>query len=191
MTIRLHVFDAGGHFGRALPKIKRTLSAAIEHVRAASTLTDVDMVVHPVDFGSDQYAISAFTSGAHNVHIGIERSELSSDDLEDDLYRAVIHELHHALRWRYLEKRWTVGETIVLEGLALLADHDAAGPQDYTDRPLSDPTRALAHVKTIRSDMVNQHRAWLFSPEEAQPGAAARVYTLGTLLMSAALRETG
>ncbi|MEM7489048.1 MAG: DUF2268 domain-containing putative Zn-dependent protease [Pseudomonadota bacterium] len=189
MTIRVHVFDAGGHFGRALPRIRRTIAAAIEHVRASSTLENVDIAVHPADFGSDQFPISAFTTGPHNIHIGIERSQLRSEDLEEELYRSTVHELHHALRWRYLGARWTVGETVVLEGLALLADHAAAGPEDFTDRPLADPARAISHLKNIQGEQVSHHRAWLYSPEEAQPGAAARVYTLGTLLMTATLQE--
>ncbi|MEM7643133.1 MAG: DUF2268 domain-containing putative Zn-dependent protease [Pseudomonadota bacterium] len=187
MTIRTHVFDAGGHFGRALPTIRRTLAAAVDHVSQVSALDNVDMVVQPVDFGTDQYPIAAFTSGPHNIHIGIERSQLRSEDLEDELYRSTIHELHHALRWRHLTKPWTVGEMVTLEGLALLADHAAAGPQDEVDRPLSDPDRALADLAAIRCDPLSRHRAWLYSSEDAQPGGVGRVYALGALLMSAAL----
>ncbi|MEM9796976.1 MAG: DUF2268 domain-containing putative Zn-dependent protease [Pseudomonadota bacterium] len=187
MTIRLHILDSGCHFGRRLPLIRRTLEAAIHHVEQRSDLSNVDMAVHPIDFGHDQFPISAFTMGPHNIHIGIERSQLSSEELEPDLYRFTIHELHHALRWRHVAKVWTVAEAVVLEGLAVLADHDAAGPQDLTDRPLSAPEDALATLAVIRGDRLEGQRDWLYSSETAQPGGIGRVYSVGHLVMKSAL----
>jgi hypothetical protein len=191
MTIRLVIFDAGGFFARRLPTIRRTLTCAIEHVTAASGLSDVDLVVHPVDFGFDQFPVAAFTMGPHNVHVGIERSQLNSEELEPELFRTTVHELHHAFRWPHVLRRWTVEEIVVLEGLAVLADHMAAGPQDGVDRPLDDPEQALSDLNDIRGDGLSGKRSWLYSSEDAQPGGIARVYTLGHLLMTAATGRLG
>lgn len=186
MTIRCQILDAGGHFRRRGPTIRRAVASAVDYVERASPLSNVDLIVHPTDFGRDQFAIAAFTMGPHNIHIGIERSQLSSEDLEADVYRTTIHELHHALRWRAIG-RWTVAEAVILEGLALLADHMAAGPQDWLDRPLSNVDKALDYVIEHRHHRLEQHRGWLYTSEPEQPGAVARAYTVGLMLMRRAL----
>ena len=190
MTIRVQILDAGGFFRRREPMIRRTVKAAVGHVEAASDLTDVDLIVHPTDFGRDQFSIAAFTMGPHNIHVGVERSQLSSDDLEADLFRTTVHELHHAARWRHI-KRWTVAEAVILEGLALLADHEIAGPQDSTDRPLADVRTALDYVVDHRAEKLEGHRNWLYTSEPEQPGAVPRIYTVGLLTMRAALKRLG
>ncbi|MBM2577355.1 hypothetical protein JQC91_13685 [Jannaschia sp. Os4] len=188
MTIRTHILDAGGLFGRRLPKVNRTVDAAVTYVCKRSRLTNVDLVVQPTDFGRDRMAVDAFCMSGHSVHVGIEREALTSDDWEDDLYRAVVHELHHALRWRHV-RRWTVGEALVLEGLALLADQAAAGPQDVTQRPMEDYDGALDYIHVHRDAPIHGHQRWLYSPEPEQPGAGHRIYTAGHHLMRAALRD--
>ena len=185
MTIRVQILDAGGFFRRRLPLIRRTVETAVAYVEERSALMDVDLIVHPTDFGRDQFAIAAFTMGPNNIHIGVERSQLSSEELEGDLYRTTIHELHHALRWRQIT-RWTVGEAVILEGLALLADHEACGPQEGVDRPLSDVTGALRYVAEHSDAKLENHRSWLYTSEAAQPGGVARAYTVGLLVMRAA-----
>ena len=185
-TIRFQILDAGGHFRRRAPAIRRAVAAAVAYVEAVSDLSNVDLIVHPTDFGRDQFAIAAFTMGPHNVHIGVERSQLSSDDLEAEVYRTTIHELHHALRWRSIG-RWTVAEAVILEGLALLADRAAAGRQDSVDRPLWNTEQALAYVVRHYDHRLEDHRNWLYTSEAEQPGAVARAYTVGLLLMQGAL----
>ncbi|MEM8824294.1 MAG: DUF2268 domain-containing putative Zn-dependent protease [Pseudomonadota bacterium] len=187
MTIRLQILDAGGHFRRRRPLIRRIMTEAIDYAVARSDLSNVDLVVHPTDFGADQFPVSAFTMGPHNIHIGIERSQLGSDDLELDIFRAAVHELHHAHRWRFVHRSWTVAEALTLEGLAVLADQQAAGPQDGIDRPLHDPAGALGHVASIRDNPIERHRNWLYQAEATQPGGFARIYTIGNLLLGAAL----
>jgi hypothetical protein len=192
MTVRLRIFDAGDHFKRRLPLIRRSVTAAIDHAAEHSGLADVDVVVHPKDQGPDQWAVEAFTLGPHNVHIGVERSELSSEELETDLFRCAVHELHHAWRWGLMGRRtWSVGEAIVLEGLAMLADHAAAGPQHDVDRPLDEPCRAMREFAAIRHEPVARHRAWLHSPEPSQPGGVSRLYSVGRVVMRAAILEKG
>jgi len=164
------------------------VQAAVTHVEAVSDLTDVDLIVHPTDFGRDQFSIAAFTMGPNNIHIGIERSQLSSEDLEPDLLRTTVHELHHALRWRHVG-RWTMGEAVILEGLALIADHAVGGPQDGVDRPLADVVEALDFVARHRDEPLENHRNWLYTSEPEQPGAIARAYTVGLLVMRNALSE--
>ena len=186
MTIRVQILDAGGHFRRRAALIRRTVGRAVEYVEDRDARGDVDLIVHPTDFGRDQFAIAAFTMGPNNIHIGVERSQLSSEDLEQDLYRTTIHELHHALRWRHIA-RWTVEEAVILEGLALLADHEACGPQEGVDRPLSDVAEALRYVAEHRADKLENQRNWLYTSEPEQPGGVARAYTVGLLTMRAAL----
>lgn len=190
MTIRTQILDAGGFFRRRRSLIGRTVEDAVRHVEARSALSNVDLIVHPLDHGRDQFAIAAFTMGPHNIHIGIERSQLSSEDLDLDLFRTTVHELHHSLRWRAVT-RWTVGEAVILEGLAVLADHAAAGPQDEVDRPLSDVRTALDYVLAHRGDSLEKHRNWLYTSEPEQPGAVPRIYSVGLLMMRAALFEIG
>ena len=190
MSIRVQILDAGGFFRRRLPLVRRAVQQAVAHVESVSDLSDVDLVVNPTDFGRDQFSIAAFTMGPHNIHIGVERSQLSSDDLETDLFRTTVHELHHAARWREIGK-WTVGEALILEGLALVADHAAAGPQDLTDRPLEDVGGALDYMVANRREKLEAHRSWLYTSEPTQPGAIPRVYTVGFLLMDAATRRLG
>ncbi|WP_308916950.1 DUF2268 domain-containing putative Zn-dependent protease [Jannaschia sp. LMIT008] len=188
MTIRVQILDAGGYFRRRLPLIRRTVADAVAYVEGVSEIRDVDLIVHPTDFGRDQFSIAAFTMGPHNIHIGVERSQLSAEDMDVDLFRTTVHELHHAWRWRHV-KRWTVSEAVILEGLALLADHGAVGPQDGVDRPLDDVKKALDYVLAHGSESLTKHRNWLYTSEPEQPGAVARAYTVGMLLMRGALEE--
>ena len=187
MTIRTHILDAGALFGRARPRVARTIERAVTYVQRRSKMQDVDLVVQPTDFGEGRMPVEAFCMSGHNVHIGVERAALRTEELEEDLYRVVVHELHHALRWRHV-RTWTVGEGIVLEGLALLADQAAAGPQDVTQRPMKDVIGAIDYIGTHRDAPIRRHQRWLYSPEPEQPGAGDRVYTAGHRVMRAALQ---
>ncbi|KIT14647.1 DUF2268 domain-containing putative Zn-dependent protease [Jannaschia aquimarina] len=188
MTIRVQFLDPGGLFRRKAPLIRRTVAEAVEYVQSVSDLSDVDVIVHPADHGPDQFLISSFTSNPHHIDLGIERSQLSSEELESELFRVAVHELHHAKRMRAFS-RWTVGESVILEGLALLADHVASGPQDEVDRPLANVQEAVDYVLAHRNEPLAGHRNWLYSPEPEQPGAVHRVYTVGHLLMTGALKR--
>ena len=68
-----------------------------------------------------------------------------------------------------------------------MADHVTAGEQDDVDRPLSNAAVALTYVTAHRTHRLEDHRRWLYSPEPEQPGAVARAYTVGLLLMRHAL----
>lgn len=188
MTIRVHILDAGNAFGRRRGMIAAAIGRATRYVHERCALADVDLVVQPMDFGTRQAPIDAFTMGPHNIHVGLERSSLSDDELEPELVRTVVHELHHALRWRRVN-RWTVGEAVVMEGLAILADQGVAGPAENLDRPMSDVHGALEYLRAHQGEPLQDHRRWLYTSEPDQPGAAERVYATGRHLMQASLRR--
>ena len=189
--IRIRVFDAGRRFGRHDAAIRGVVADAILHVRGRSALSDVDIVIQPLDFGEHEIGVAGVTMGPNNVHIGIEIARLDDEEFDVELLRVAVHELHHALRWRHLMSRWTVAEVVAMEGLAVLADQGAAGGQDDMDRPFDDEAAAMRHVASIAGESLVGHRAWIYTTEPGQPGGAARVYRLGVLLMRAALREGG
>lgn len=186
MTVRAHILDAGNLFGRRRPAVQRAVDAAVRYVERRSPRLDADLVVQPMSFGRDHFPIEAFAMSPHNVHVGIERTSLSADDMGAEVYRTVIHELHHAVRWSHVP-RWTLGEAIILEGLAVVADQVAAGPREDLLRPMRDAARAVDYLLAHRSEPLRGHQKWLYSTEPEQPGDATRIYTAGLHVMRAAL----
>jgi hypothetical protein len=187
-VIRVHVFDVRGRFGTGRMALESLLYDAVAHVRARSRLRNVDLVVQPLDGTTGSYPIIGKTFDGNNVHIAVDPSFLDEEDGEAELSRTCVHELHHALRWRHV-RRWTVAEAVVLEGLALVADHDAAGPAGvFADRALRDPNGALDYLARNSEAPAALHDRWLYSSEPEHPGDASRVYKAGKLVVGAALQ---
>lgn len=104
------MFDAGHRFGPHRAELPA--AAAVRHVRARSGLSNVDILIHPLDLGEHEIGVFGQTLGPHNVHIGIEVSQFGDPDLAGDLFRVIVHEPHHALRWRHVRSRWTIAEVV-------------------------------------------------------------------------------
>jgi hypothetical protein len=185
--IRVHVFDAGRRFAAHRTLLDAIVEQAVRHVSDQSGLTEVDLVIQPIDGTAGGFPIQASTSDGHSIHIGLDPTFLDDRDVDDELLRTVVHELHHALRWRYVRK-WTVAEVVALEGLALAADRAVCRDVVEVDEPPAEEAEKLiAYLAAHGEEAALQHRTWLYSSDPARPGDPGRVYRAGQLLMDAAL----
>ena len=108
-------------------------------------------------------------------------------DLERGVLVAVVHELHHVLRWRHIS-RWTVAELVALEGLAFGAEAavlgwimEAQALPPPEPRALPPPDRATLRRLASEVDAGVADAGWLFAKDTAVPP----VYRLGYAVIGA------
>lgn len=123
MSVDITIFDRADRFGPAHRTIDAALKSGVEWVAARVNTLSVDVVVAPTDFGRDQ-SLNAVTQGGQNISLGIDVACLDDAGLFENVRCCLVHELHHAHRWPRIPK-WTVGECLILEGLAKIADIEA------------------------------------------------------------------
>ena len=103
----------------------------------------------------------------------------------------VIHELHHCLRWPRSGSDWTLGDIVVLEGLAMLAEEaDGTPPLDYGTPPSTEALSNLcARVWEERDRAECESTAWFRATKVDEEELDASVsYHVGRHMMKRAVR---
>ena len=104
-----------------------------------------------------------------------------AQNLGEPLERTIVHELHHALRWRGPGYGRTLGEALVTEGLAgHFAQQLYGGPPEKWETSLDDEALAQAarDAAAAWDDEAYDHAAWFFGTDPAWRG-----YALGYALV--------
>lgn len=110
-----------------------------------------------------------------------------AQNLGEPLERVIVHELHHALRWRGPGYGCTLGEALVTEGLAgQFAQQLYGGPPEKWEVSLAadDLAHAAQDAMTTWDDRNYNHAAWFFGTDPAWRG-----YALGYALIGRYLAE--
>jgi len=142
--VRLHVANSTGRLDRHLGAISTAFTTSVARAEALLGAAGIDVVV--VDAPDDaipEWGVGGTTPGPHVVVMAIDadRAAVAPAHLE----RTLLHELHHAMRWRRHDLCGDLGDMLVSEGLAQLFEHDVLGSAaPYAEAPIDDDAVTLA-----------------------------------------------
>lgn len=193
MSVHIHVLFASPKFRPHAKRLRVIAQKAVHLVQRRLPLKDIDIVLYenPDDVVSEVGGVGGFTPHAHIVLISLDPANPKfKASMEGEVTRALIHELHHAIRWRKPGYGETLLEALITEGLADQFVLELTGDQkpEPWARALkpAERTRLLARAKKVFHKPYN-HFAWFFgSKEEKLPRWTG--YSLGFFLVGEYLK---
>ncbi|QFT58946.1 hypothetical protein FIU94_08920 [Sulfitobacter sp. THAF37] len=183
MTWAIHIANASGHLNGLVSPIRKAIERAQSQAEAVSARVDLDVIVQ----------VWPGRVIPHLGHVGYaptgDMIQLTFDpsnpncahNLGEALERTVVHEFHHALRWRGPGYGSTLGEALVSEGLAgHFAQQLYGGPPEMWETSLDgqDLSEAARDAAAAWYDDAYDHAGWFFGSDPAWRG-----YGLGFALI--------
>lgn len=177
-------------------RVLRPVEEAIRSLRSNAPELKADFAIIPTDIYVDPRwyrSGKAYGPGYAQLEFNPDHPRFESD-WETECGALVLHELHHCLRWKHIGPKWTLGEVVVLEGLAMLAEStDGFQPMDYGAPPSDSVLSELCErAYSARSVGESAETAWFRSTEIHGVELDAPVnYHLSKKMMQEATRALG
>lgn len=153
-------------FGRLDPH-KEVIAAAFESaVRTAGDLLqaeaiDVIFIASPNE-AIPEMGVGGYTYGPHVIVVAIDPDNLNLS--EEYLLTTLVHEFHHAMRWRGPGCGGDLGEMLISEGLAQLFEEEVLGaPPMYSQVSITEAEIGLAKLE-LHQQPCNQSK-WFFGAD--------------------------
>jgi uncharacterized protein YjaZ len=185
-NIHITILNASGRFNAVVDAIRAQTNKAIELLQTKIQLSDVDIIFsyNPVET-IPHLGFGGYTPDAHTVQISVDTDNVELvRTIDDELVHTLLHEFHHAMRWRSVGYGETLGEALVTEGLADHFDVEVTGgaPQKWaTEVSITEDSELLARARRLFSEPYS-HEDWFFGSEaERLPKWAG--YSLGWFLV--------
>jgi uncharacterized protein YjaZ len=180
MTVRISFFDQE----KCLSDIQRCLfaekaNASIEAIRERTTLENTDILLLVTDnYSQGKFSFTGHTISTHTVLFFVDPEIETLDSDVDQYFSALLaHELHHCLRWPYFKK--TIGEAIVLEGMAMSAETTLGfDKRELGEAPLSSDMDAK-FAKAYEQIDEPHDGSWIYQVPEVEGRTWSWIYHLG------------
>lgn len=166
MSINLLIANASGSLDRYIDVINRAFDKACLNVMQDLNANAVDIVVVDASYNTiPEIGVGGYTPSAHLVYMSLDPTH---DIKEIDIYSGMLHEIHHALRWRNPGYGMTLEEALYTEGLAALYEEEATNIRPiYTQVKLTDHQINQAK-KNLKAPSYN-HQMWFISGNHEIP----------------------
>jgi hypothetical protein len=189
VPVDLHIMDKAQLFtGSQYRMVKNILEDTLGKIDRCSPLGDLDVVVFPTEnYTHPEGYHGGYTFGANSLEISVNpRHELFTKRFEIEFPALILHEVHHCLRYRHVGA-WTVGELIVLEGLAMNAETAFGDPPLPTESSMSEDTLLQLCVKACAAqhDESSEKTAWVYGRDGDEE--TPYIYLIGRKLVTPAL----
>lgn len=161
--ITSHIAGASG----LLDRHKGIISAAFEFsARAAEELLQAERIdvlfIDSPDEAIPEMGVGGYTYGPHVIIVAIDPT--SPNLSEQHLATTLVHEFHHAMRWRGPGCGGDLGAMLVSEGLAQLFEEEVLGARPmYSQAPITALEVERAKVE-LHQQPFNQSK-WFFGAE--------------------------
>ena len=175
MSILLHIGNASGDLNHVEQIIKNSAKQAFEYAEENFDAKNIDVfVINSSFYAIPELGFGGFCPAKDTVYINVD---CTKKELEKKLLTSTfIHELHHAMRWRDPGYGETLGEALVTEGLACLAEQEFIGAIPmYSKVKLSKDI--YVDAKKEASSKTYDHDGWFFGYSKTIPRWAG--YTVG------------
>lgn len=197
MPVYWKVMDRGRRLSDAsLKRVETCVKAAVHILEQKCPDLDADLALIPTDILEHPKwyrSGKAFGPGYAQVEFNPDHPRFDTD-WEDEGAALVIHELHHCLRWKDASTKWTIGEVIVLEGLAMLAERASEKRAlDYGEPPSSKILEELCEKAFLhRTSPEGEDTSWFRAMHVDSEVLDAPVnYYIGKTMMEVALDALG
>ena len=159
-----HIANSSGRLDLHKAMIASTFDSA---VRTASDLLDAEaidvMFIASPGEVIPEMGVGGYTYGPNTVVVAIDPD--SSNLSETHLLSTLIHEFHHAMRWRGPGCGGNFGAMLVSEGLAQLFEEEVLGtPPMYSQVSISDSE--VESAKLVLNQEEFSHPKWFFGAED-------------------------
>jgi uncharacterized protein YjaZ len=178
MSIKKYIANASEEFDKVtLHKIEASFEQAKTLVKNELDANKIDIVfVNAPRSVIPEYGIGGYAPGPYNIYISLDPK--NNKFSEKDLIASILHEAHHCMRWRGPGYGVTLGETMISEGLATLAEDEFYGyPPLYGQVEITE--EEIDKAKGHLDDKEYKHSKWFFGDKEIQRWFA---YTYGYML---------
>jgi uncharacterized protein YjaZ len=171
MSINTHILNASGSLSQFRSVIQKTSAIAVKRVAKAIPVDNVDIVFYDNYQGTIEHlGFGGFTMTQNLVMIPINSSFPNlKNSLEENLPRTIAHELYHCLRNYAFNKKSTLLEALINEGLADHFDIEINGKEpEKWDTALTE-TQFKELYKRAKKEFDSfsyNHRAWFFGSEK-------------------------
>lgn len=124
-SIKLHIANASGSLDAHLNVIKNAFKDASVSADRFLRADKIDILIIDAPYNTiPELGVGGYTPSSNVVYINIDSSK---EILEKDLYMGMLHEIHHAIRWRDPGYGTTLKEALLTEGLATLFEEECSG----------------------------------------------------------------
>jgi uncharacterized protein YjaZ len=143
--ISAHSFDASGALGACQDVF---LAGFQKATRWAGSLLEADaidvLVINAPDETLPEWGVGGYTYGPHTILVALDPGATIS---EESVERTLLHEFHHAMRWRGPGCGGNLAQMLVSEGLAQLFEEEVLGsPPFFTATEISEEEIAQARA---------------------------------------------
>jgi len=153
----------GDRLRRVSPVILDAFQEAVE--LCVDRLAAADVAVHVVDAPDEvipEWGVGGCAYGPHSVVLSIDPDH---DIDRADVVSTLVHEIHHAMRWRGPGTGTSLGERLVTEGLAQVFEIEATGRHPlYAQGDVHPEHRAMALARL--GDDPADDGLWFFGRED-------------------------
>jgi uncharacterized protein YjaZ len=148
------------------PRMRNAVRAIEEPFREASAICESrlnadDIEVHAIDAPHEvipEWGLGGYTYGPHSVLIAVDPEHL----LEPlDILSTLVHEIHHAMRWREQGPGSSLRERLVAEGLAQVFEVEVTGRVPFYARGEVLPDQRAVASQHLGEDPADEGR-WFF-----------------------------
>jgi uncharacterized protein YjaZ len=158
-----HVPNSAGRLDRHLDLISAAFESSVQPARELLGAEGIDVLfIDAPDEVIPEWGIGGSTYGPHVIVVAVdpEFPGLSGEHLMSTL----VHEFHHAMRWRGPGCGGDLGGMLVSEGLAQLFEEEVLGaPPMYSQARITEAEVAQAHLELHRQPF--SQAKWFFGAE--------------------------
>jgi uncharacterized protein YjaZ len=160
--IQKYVATASSRLQPHLPVIDAAFASATSYAQRSIGAEGIDVIF--VDAPNDalpEWGVGGATLNPFFILVSVDPDfALEAEKIESTL----VHECHHAMRWRIAEFGADLAQLLVSEGLAQLFEEECLGePPFYSDADITEDEVAMANIE-LHAQPFNQLK-WFFGAE--------------------------
>ena len=175
---------------KASSRVLECVHETLSKLEALHPITELDLVLFPsFNLTHPRWFRTGMCHSANAVEISFNPNhDLFDSRLEVELPPLILHEVHHALRYRHFDQ-WTIGENLILEGLARCAEGVLGDvPMDYNPQLPQDKLKELCTKAANEMDITDPEKFyWIW--ESYSNDHVSNMYHVGYWFAQTALEN--
>ena len=153
-SVTLTIANAAGTLDAHLDDVSGAFDDAVEPARRLLGAEGIDVVIIDApDQTIPEWGVGGYTHGPHIIVVALDPSAVIA---KQHVTTTLVHEFHHAMRWRGPGCDGSLAQMLVSEGMAQLFEEEVVGEAPFFSRV------------NITEDEIAQARAALYEPKFSQ-----------------------
>ena len=160
--MNLFIANAGGTLDDLVDATNEAFQAAITPTQQLLGVEGVDVVVIDApEMTIPEWGVGGYTYGPHTIVVALDQAaRVDSHHIE----RTLVHEFHHAMRWRGPGCGGSLGQMLVSEGMAQLFEEEVFGEAPFFSRVSITDDEIAAALAVLHEPEFSQTK-WFFGAD--------------------------